>query len=109
MSTEPDYDRVYSRIARTLERLCAECGFQNVLCVFSSDMPSHRRERERLDVTRLERKDQRKHRNRLAKERKRRELGAKPQSQSLSRIKPWEELNMSRSKWYRKRNEAIAD
>ena len=46
---EPDYDFVYPRIARTLERLCADCGFNNVLAVFSSDMPCHRRERERLE------------------------------------------------------------
>jgi hypothetical protein len=43
---EPDYELVYPRIARTLERLCAECGFNKVLGVFSNDMPCHRRERE---------------------------------------------------------------
>jgi hypothetical protein len=42
--------------------------------------------------------------NKMAKERKRRDRGTKPQSQSLSRIKPWEDLNMSRRQWYRKRN-----
>jgi hypothetical protein len=46
---EPDYDLVYPRIARTLERLCADCGFNNVLAVFSGDMPCHRHERERLE------------------------------------------------------------
>ena len=46
---EPDYDLVYARIARTLERLCAECGFYNVLAVFSNDMPCHRRERDRQE------------------------------------------------------------
>jgi hypothetical protein len=45
---EPDIDLVYPRIARTLERLCAECGFNNVLGIFS-DLPLHLRELERLE------------------------------------------------------------
>jgi hypothetical protein len=40
---EPPYDLVYARIARTLERLCDECGWGNVITVFSSDRA--RRER----------------------------------------------------------------
>src|SRR5262245_766331 len=45
LQPEPDYDLVYPRIVRTLERLCAACGFNNVLAVFSGDMPCHRHER----------------------------------------------------------------
>jgi hypothetical protein len=56
---EPDYDLVYPRIARTLERLCRECGWQNVLGVFSCDMPSHRR-RERHEAEAKARARQRK-------------------------------------------------
>jgi hypothetical protein len=57
-----------------------------------------------IDVGKRARKELRKHRDRTAKARKRRERGAKPQSQSLSCTKPWEDLNMSRRQWYRKRN-----
>jgi hypothetical protein len=44
---EPDYETVYPRIVRRLRRLCADCGWQNVLAVFSNDMPEHREERAR--------------------------------------------------------------
>jgi len=39
--------------------------------------------------------------DRQAQERRRRNNGAKPQAESLSRLKPWESLNMSRAKFYR--------
>ncbi len=42
-----DYDKAWPKIARTLERLCDEYGWDTVLGVFSNDMPDHRRERER--------------------------------------------------------------
>jgi hypothetical protein len=54
-----------------------------------------------VDVGKRARKELRKRQDRLAKERRRREQGARPQSQSLSRTKPWKKLNMSRPKWYR--------
>lgn len=66
-------------------------------------------ERERLglmtigsvNVGKRARKELRKRKDRMAKERRRREQGARPQSHSLSRTEPWKKLNMSRAKWYR--------
>src|SRR5262245_45634811 len=42
-------------------------------------------------------------RNKVAKERRRRALGMRPQSESLSQTRPWEALKMSRRSWYRMR------
>lgn len=69
-------------------------------------------QRKRLGLTTIGATDMRKRernilrwiKNKMAKARKRRERGAKPRSQSLARTRPWEELNMSRRQWYRKRN-----
>jgi len=58
-----------------------------------------------VNVKKRARQELRKRANRLIQERKRRALGARPQSQSLSRTKPWRELGMSRAVWYR-RNKA---
>jgi hypothetical protein len=54
-----------------------------------------------IDVKKRARKELRKRRARMAKEQLRRVRGMRPQSQSLSATKPWEELGMSRAKWYR--------
>ena len=54
-----------------------------------------------VDVKKRARKELRKRRDRLAKEAKRRALGMRPQSRSLSATKPWRELGMSRAAWYR--------
>jgi hypothetical protein len=54
------------------------------------------------NVRKRARKELRKRRDRLAKERKRRVLGMRPQSESLSAIQPWRELGMSRRTWYRR-------
>jgi hypothetical protein len=55
------------------------------------------------------RKELRTGRNRLAKERKRRELGMKSRAEyeasSLSQTRPWERFGMSRRQWYRKRHQ----
>jgi hypothetical protein len=59
-----------------------------------------------IDVKRRARKELRKRKNRLAAERKRRELGMRPQSESLSATQPWSELGMSRRTWERRRNAA---
>jgi hypothetical protein len=58
-----------------------------------------------IDVKKRARKEMRKRQDRLAKERKRRAAGMRPQSESLSATKPWGELGMSRAAWYR-RNKA---
>jgi hypothetical protein len=50
-----------------------------------------------------ERERARKERDRMCKERKRRAAGAKPQSASLSKTKPWEMEGVSRRTWYRRR------
>ena len=55
-----------------------------------------------VNVKKRARKELRKRRDRLNKERKRRAAGARPQSQSLSRTQPWRELGMSRRSWYRR-------
>jgi hypothetical protein len=54
-----------------------------------------------VDVKKRARKELRKRRDRVAKEAKRRALGMRPQSESLSATKPWEKLGMSRTVWYR--------
>jgi hypothetical protein len=58
-----------------------------------------------IDVKRGARKELRKRRWRFNAERRRRALGMRPQSQSLSRLKPWEAEGMTRRTWYR-RNKA---
>jgi hypothetical protein len=55
-----------------------------------------------VDVVKRARKELRKRRWRLNAERRRRGRGMRPQSQSLSRLKPWETEGMSRRTWYRK-------
>jgi hypothetical protein len=54
------------------------------------------------DFSKAQRRKQRKHKDRLYQERKRRDVGAQPQSESLSATKPWEDMNMSRRTWYRR-------
>jgi hypothetical protein len=58
-----------------------------------------------VDIGKRARRVLRQRKDRLAKERKRRAAGMRPQSESLSAIKPWRELGMSRATWYR-RNKA---
>jgi hypothetical protein len=55
-----------------------------------------------IDVGKRARKELRKRQNRLAHERGRRAMGMRPQSESLSRTKPWEKEGMSRRTWYRR-------
>jgi len=55
-----------------------------------------------VNVKKRARKELRKRRDRMAKEQKRRALGMRPQSESLSATKPWEKLGMSRAAWYRR-------
>ena len=58
-----------------------------------------------VNVKKRARKELRKRNARLRKERKRRALGIRPQSESLSRTQPWREEGVSRAAWYR-RNKA---
>jgi hypothetical protein len=55
-----------------------------------------------VNVGKRARKVLRKRQDRLAKERKRRAAGMRPQSESLSATKPWRGLGMSRAAWYRR-------
>jgi hypothetical protein len=55
-----------------------------------------------VNVKKRARKELRKHRDRIAKEQRRRALGMRPQSESLSATKPWEKLGTSRAAWYRR-------
>jgi hypothetical protein len=59
-----------------------------------------------IDVKKRARKELRKREDRLAAERKRRERGMRPQSESLSATQPWKELGISRRTWERRRNKA---
>lgn len=59
-----------------------------------------------VDVKKRARKELRKRRDRKNKEKIRRARRMRPQSQSLSRTKPWEALGMSRRTWERRRNKA---
>jgi len=61
-----------------------------------------------VNVKKSARKELRKRNDRLAKKHKRRALGMRPQSESLSATQPWRELGMSRAAWYR-RNKARRD
>jgi hypothetical protein len=54
------------------------------------------------DIKKRAREELRKRKDRLYQERKRRERGAHPQAQSLSRSKPWEAMGISRRTWYRR-------
>jgi hypothetical protein len=54
-----------------------------------------------IDVKKRAREELRKRHNRIAHERRRRGLGMRPQSESLSATQPWRELGMSRATWYR--------
>jgi hypothetical protein len=56
------------------------------------------------NVGKRARKELRKRRWRLNAERRRRERGARPQSQSLSRLKPWAAEGISRRTWERRRH-----
>src|SRR5439155_25279757 len=56
-----------------------------------------------VNVKKRARKELRRRNDRLYQERRRRERGARPHSESLSRTKPWEAMKMSRAKWYRQR------
>ena len=53
------------------------------------------------DFPKRRRTQQRRHKDRMAKWRKRHAAGMRPQSESLSATKPWRELGMSRATWYR--------
>src|SRR5262249_14935463 len=57
-----------------------------------------------IDVKKRARRELRKRKDRLYQECCRRARGARPQSESISRTKPWEALNMSRKTWERHRN-----
>jgi hypothetical protein len=60
-----------------------------------------------VDVTKAERKGRRGERERLRKEQRRRNAGAKPRrcylAAAASRIRPWVALGISRRTWYRRR------
>jgi hypothetical protein len=60
-----------------------------------------------VNVRKRARKEMRKRSDRLAKEAKRRAAGMRPQSESLSRTKPWEAMKMSRRTWYRQRTKGV--
>jgi hypothetical protein len=55
-----------------------------------------------VNVKKRARKQLRRRNDRLYQEHRRRERGARPHSESLSRTKPWEAMNMNRRTWYRK-------
>jgi hypothetical protein len=60
------------------------------------------------DVGKRARKELRKRRGRLNAERRRRDRGMRPQSQSLSRLKPWAAEGISRKTWERRRLSAAS-
>jgi hypothetical protein len=59
-----------------------------------------------VDIKKQARRALRQRKDRLYQGHKRLTQGARPHSQSLSRTKPWEALNMSRRTWERHRNKA---
>ena len=60
-----------------------------------------------VDVGKRARKELRKVRDRRYQERKRRERGARPHSESLSATKPWGAMKMSKRTWYRQRTKGV--
>src|SRR5262245_7045007 len=60
-----------------------------------------------VNVGKRARKGLRKRKDRFYQKRRRRERGARPQSESLSQTQPWSELGMSRRTWERRRNKAV--
>jgi hypothetical protein len=58
------------------------------------------------DFSKAQRGKQRRHKDRMAKWRKRRAAGMRPQSESLSATQPWKGLGISRRTWERHRNKA---
>jgi hypothetical protein len=54
-----------------------------------------------VDIGKRARRVLRQRKDRLAKERKRRAAGMRPQSQSLSQTQLWREMGLSRAAWYR--------
>ena len=62
-----------------------------------------------VDVTPNERKALRLQRNKQRRQKKRLAAGVKPQSESVSRAKPWLAETVSRAKWYRNRRETTLD
>jgi hypothetical protein len=63
---------------------------------------------EAYDITEEQRRVINREKNRQAQERRRRKNGAKPRAESLSRTKPWEADDISRSAWERRRRKANA-
>jgi len=57
------------------------------------------------DVKKRTRLELRKRKDRLYQARKRREHGARPQAESLSKTRPWEAAGLSRSTWYEHRKQ----
>lgn len=55
-----------------------------------------------VNVKKRARRELRKRKDRLYQNRRRRNRGARPQSESLSATQPWRELGMSRRTWYRR-------
>jgi len=58
-----------------------------------------------IDIDKQGRKEIRKLQDRYSKERKRRRLGMKPHSESLSQTRPWKDEGISRRTWYRHRRQ----
>src|SRR5438034_10828532 len=65
-----------------------------------------------VNVGKRARKELRKLRNRRTQERRRRAGGSRPRAQyetsSLSTLKPWEAMNMSRPTWYRRNKQGTS-
>jgi hypothetical protein len=58
------------------------------------------------DLSKKQREDLRRQRDRLYQQQKRRAAGARPRSQSLSQTRPWEAEQISRRTWERRRKKA---
>lgn len=80
---EEYYAKVYPHIALTLERLCAKYGCDLVLSIFSSDMPSHRRELKRQEREQeRERRHQKKNKERIRRRKKQNPVTEKIESRN---------------------------
>ena len=81
------------RLAKYLGLTYQQRTILKITTIGACDFPKRRRAQLRM------------HKDRMAKWRKRRAAGMRPQSESLSETQPWKKLGMSRATWYR-RNKA---
>jgi hypothetical protein len=108
--TEREASAVIKEASTTRKHLSADDLARFLGVTFEQRQALHLTTIGSIDVGRRARKELRKRRDRLYRERKRRAAGARPRTEyeanSLSKTQPWSELGKSRRTWERRRNKA---